>query len=290
MQDCISNPSNAKMTMPLFSQRKRIGGSLSRPSQRSNTNWIVLSLITLLVIAVLTVFVYVYLLQSTVKTFRKQPPEHFKQQLQQELQLRDAAHDKKRQRQEAPSRHTLVLMTSIGAIRIVLRTDLSKESADYAHAMVSSSNDNKKSGQKQEQPPHNCPHCNLYRAEKPGILQGVFDHPKVPLVTTKGSCPTGLDTVPNECPAWDTACSCHGPIMTRGMVGWAAGQTGPDFFINAYEAPATFWGTQHTVWGEIQDDASFQLIDHIWTLPARDENGLTMLDEPLHFEVTMESS
>jgi cyclophilin family peptidyl-prolyl cis-trans isomerase len=70
--------------------------------------------------------------------------------------------------------------------------------------------------------------------------------------------------------------------MERGMVGWAAGGTGPDFFVDAYRRKAEWWGTQHTVFGKIEDDESFRVIDTIWTLPTRKE-GLTYLLEDLHF-------
>lgn len=76
--------------------------------------------------------------------------------------------------------------------------------------------------------------------------------------------------------------------MTKGMVGWAAGATGPDFFIDNYKAKADWWGTQHTLWGQIQDDASFAVIDKVWTLPAKNEGGLTMLEQPLHFDMAIE--
>jgi hypothetical protein len=41
------------------------------------------------------------------------------------------------------------------------------------------------------------------------------------------------------------------------------------------------------VWGEIQDADSFALIDHVWTLPAKKQGGLTFLEEPLHFTVAL---
>jgi hypothetical protein len=56
----------------------------------------------------------------------------------------------------------------------------------------------------------------------------------------KGSCPPGMEDVNNKsCPAWDTSCWCHGPVMTKGMVAWVAGQAGgPDFFIDNYKRTA----------------------------------------------------
>lgn len=176
-------------------------------------------------------------------------------------------------------KETLVLSTTKGDIRIVLRPDLSKESVDYVKQVASSGL---------------CIRCNLYRAEKPGILQGILvgsrDGQNIPIPSVKGSCPAGYETIQNDCPAWDASCGCHGPTMTRGMVGWAAGATGPDFFINDYLQPATWWGTQHTVWGELQDPASLAVLDAVWTLPAHEQEGLTFLDEPLHFELRLETA
>ena len=135
------------------------------------------------------------------------------------------------------SKETLLLKTtSMGTLKIVLRPDLSPESVDYIHQLV-------KHVSQSNQP---CRNCRLYRAEKPGILQGILRHPNVAPSTTLGSCPSGFDTVKNDCPKWDANCQCHGPVMTKGMVAWAAGKSGPDFFIDNYPSPAKWWGTQHT--------------------------------------------
>lgn len=166
---------------------------------------------------------------------------------------------------------TLVLTTDVGKIRIVLRPDLSKESVEYIHKMAA--------GKK-------CNRCQFYRSEKPSILQGVMAVHNIEVTTVKGSCPKGYENVKNDCPAWDKECACHGPVMEHGMVGWAAGKTGPDFFINASKRKATWWGTQHTVWGRIEDAASFKVLDHIWTLPVEKQGSLSMLKQTIHF--TME--
>lgn len=169
----------------------------------------------------------------------------------------------------------LVLTTKVGPIRIVLRPDLSPESVSYVRQMATT--------------PNACGRCNLYRAEIPGILQGIIASPTISIDTIrKGNCPAGYETVPNECPEWDTECNCHGPVMTKGMVGWAAGATGPDFFIDTYEREAKWWGTQHTVFGEIQDPESFNVIKSIYnTQPTHEVSGLTHLDEPLHFDLSL---
>lgn len=167
---------------------------------------------------------------------------------------------------------TLVLsLHNIGDIRIALRPDWSKESIDYLHRIVG-----------------HCQRCQFYRSEKPGILQGVMAAPDIAVASKKGVCPAGAEAVHNDCPPWDAECGCHGPVMRRGYVAWAAGKTGPDFFINAYHPkPAVWWGTQHTVWGEIQDAASLKLIDeYIFSLPTHKQGGLKMLNEPIPFDLS----
>jgi hypothetical protein len=77
--------------------------------------------------------------------------------------------------------------------------------------------------------------------------------------------------------------------MRKGLVAWAAGETGPDFFISNYKKPALWWGTQHTVWGEIQDDESLATVNHIiMELPSKQSGGLTFLKQALHVDIAME--
>ena len=76
--------------------------------------------------------------------------------------------------------------------------------------------------------------------------------------------------------------------MTRGSVAWAAGQAGgPDFFIDNYRNPAQWWGTQHTNFGTIEDDGSFKTIERIFDLPKHSQHGMTMLNAPLHFDMSL---
>jgi cyclophilin family peptidyl-prolyl cis-trans isomerase len=186
-----------------------------------------------------------------------------------------AAANNKNKKNAAPAEETLVLSTSVGDLRIVLRPDLSTESVEYVKQVV---RDNK------------CSPCNLYRVEEPGIVQGILKNPRIALPTVKGPCPAEQDAedVPNDCPEWDKSCGCHGPVMTHGMVGWAAGATGPDFFVDAYQRPARWWGTQHTVWGQIKDEASWSVIDAIRRLPSKRQGDLTYLVDPLHFDLRIE--
>ena len=105
---------------------------------------------------------------------------------------------------------------------IRLRPDLSEGSVDYIYKLVASYGE----GQR-------CLHCNLYRSEQQGILQGIMENKKVvPVNTVLGTCPDDDESslsaskIKNNCPKWDQDCGCHGPIMTRGAVAWAAGQAG----------------------------------------------------------------
>jgi cyclophilin family peptidyl-prolyl cis-trans isomerase len=75
-------------------------------------------------------------------------------------------------------------------------------------------------------------------------------------------------------------------LNARGMVGWAGGGSGPDFFINTYLQPVEWWEHQHTVWGQIKDEESLQLVERIYKLPAT-LKGMRMLDEKIEFQVEL---
>ncbi|CAJ1934397.1 unnamed protein product [Cylindrotheca closterium] len=181
--------------------------------------------------------------------------------------------DETNEEEDNNKKEVLVLATSIGDIRITLRSDLSKGSVDYLIKLAE----------------EGCERCKLYRAEPRGILQGIMANKAIKTNTEKGSCPPDVqDVAVGDCPSWDKNCGCHGPIMTRGSVGWAAGQAGgPDFFIDNYKQPAKFWGTQHTNFGKIEDDASFAVIEHIFDLPTK-KQGLTFLVDEIHFQLRLE--
>ena len=107
----------------------------------------------------------------------------------------------------------------------------------------------------------------FYRAEHNFLLQGVMGDRIAAKNIEKGPCPVGVDLAeeyPNRsvlseikrlqkqrnseifvclfcrrCFEHDPNCGCHGPIMTRGDVGWAGGGTGPDFFIVDTDGPVS---------------------------------------------------
>jgi hypothetical protein len=236
---------------PQQQQAKRtIQGSLSKTANNTPSSGIIWRTVSQ-VIALVTVVALVYhgrrIYSSKQQAATTGTTSHHQQQSEThgvENEIKQTIHenvqrnhlvDKKPKPQKMRTRETLLVKTtSHGNLRIMLRSDLSPESVAYIHQMLQVE----------------CSPCNLYRAEAPGILQGILHNDAVPVPTQRGVCPPGFETVPNTCPEWDVHCACHGPVMTRGMVGWAAGETGPDFFINNYqESMEELWGTQHTVWG-----------------------------------------
>lgn len=141
----------------------------------------------------------------------------------QHRQQLDDNHGKQPPSQQHSMAEFWILETDLGHLRIRLRPDLSPESVAYIQQVVHT---------------NTCQACRFYRAEKPGIFQGIVKSETVSVPTVHGNCPYPQNDTKKEV--------CHGPIMTRGMVGWAGGLLGPDFFIDTYERPAEFWGTVHT--------------------------------------------
>jgi cyclophilin family peptidyl-prolyl cis-trans isomerase len=164
-----------------------------------------------------------------------------------------------------------ILSTDMGDIKITLQPQFSPESVEYIQKISQDG----------------CDRCAFYRAEKPGIFQGIIKSDQVPIVEKMGNCPPENSRARQECPKHDPHCGCHGPIMTKGMVGWAGGKTGPDFFIDTYEKPATFWGNQHTVWGLITDEASLNLIKKIYDLPVTAQGGMHYLESNIKFKLSV---
>ena len=132
------------------------------------------------------------------------------------------------------------MRTSLGDVTIHFTPELSGESsigyvADVILAAASSGG--------------GCERCEFYRAEPNMLLQGVIaHHPSAAsrddvAVVRLGPCPIENYVPENECPKHDPDCGCHGPVMTRGMVGWAGGGSGPDFFINTHVSYKVLFGT-----------------------------------------------
>mmetsp|Transcript_8534 Transcript_8534/g.20881 ORF Transcript_8534/g.20881 Transcript_8534/m.20881 type:complete len:299 (+) Transcript_8534:232-1128(+) len=133
---------------------------------------------------------------------------------------------------------------------------------------------------------YKCQKCIFYRAEKQLLLQGSISESSVKRNNMKGPCPDESYTPKLKCPAHDPNCGCHGPIMTKGMVGWAGGGTGPEFFINTFAKPVDWWENQHTVWGEIRDEISLKVVESAYDLDAH-ISGMRMLDQPIEFSLEL---
>ncbi|KAL3802140.1 hypothetical protein ACHAW5_000225 [Stephanodiscus triporus] len=135
-----------------------------------------------------------------------------------------------------------------------------------------------------------CERCKFYRAEPGLLLQGVIAHPSTTTTSSSkpvlGPCPIENYVPRSICPEHDPDCGCHGPVMTRGMVGWAGGGSGPDFFINTFAKPVDWWENQHTVWGEIRDEESLRVVESAYDLPAH-VSGMRMLDEEIEFTLEL---
>jgi len=163
---------------------------------------------------------------------------------------------------------TVLFKTKHGDLRIELRQDLAPESVEYIEQIVEGAK---------------CERCNFYRSEKDLLLQGVMETPLWQKNIILGKCPIPPDEYKPivDCPVHDKSCGCHGPMMTRGMVGWAGGGGGPDFFIVTYKKPVDFWDHWHTVWGEL-DEESIAIVEKMHTLPSH-KAGMVMLDEKIQF-------
>jgi hypothetical protein len=183
----------------------------------------------------------------------------------------------------------LIRTNKIGDIRINFRPDLAgPTSIQYiigvVQAAAAASNNNNEAN---NGPGVRCDRCNFYRAETKLLLQGVLAQHSIQSssAVSLGPCPINNYQPKLECPPHDPNCGCHGPIMTKGMVGWAGGGKGPDFFINVFDKPVDWWERQHTAFG-VLDDASIRNVERAFDLPAH-MAGMRMLDEPIPFSIEL---
>ena len=171
---------------------------------------------------------------------------------------------------ETGSVHLLVEEAVGGArhtVRVLLRPDLSASSAAFMREAAA-----RRCGGR------------LYRAEAGLLLQGrISCTSPLKARVAKGDCPPGVKRDPKrKCFAHDPNCGCHGPVMTKGMVGWAGGATGPDFFVYTGAQPNTWWSHDHTILGivEADDAASWAALAALGRLPVANKGGMAMLKEP----------
>ena len=195
---------------------------------------------------------------------------------------------KEEQKRDPTNTNGLLIRTKeIGDIRIKFRPDLSGPSSiQYIIDVVEAATAALKTDGNTNDDGVVCTRCKFYRAEKKLLLQGVIAQNSIPSsAVVLGPCP---EAAPPElhCPEHDPNCACHGPIMTKGMVGWAGGGEGPDFFINTFDKPVDWWENQHTVWGEL-DEESIRVVESAYEFPVSEQGGMKMLDKKIAFSLAL---
>mmetsp|Transcript_26445 Transcript_26445/g.49914 ORF Transcript_26445/g.49914 Transcript_26445/m.49914 type:complete len:348 (+) Transcript_26445:47-1090(+) len=148
----------------------------------------------------------------------------------------------------------VAIVTRLGDIRVKLRPDWTQSSVDFVREVA--------------QRGLCTPQCAFYRAEPRFLLQGGM----------RATIPPNSRTTP-------------GPVMGKGMVGWAGGSAGPDFFIYMSENQAVGWHNDHTVWGEVLEQASLELVEEIIaTVETEKEtpNSMSMISDPIEFTMRAE--
>ncbi|KAL9185780.1 hypothetical protein ACHAXT_003557 [Thalassiosira profunda] len=192
----------------------------------------------------------------------------------------------------------LIIHTHLGDIRIHFTPELAGESSiQYIANIVQAASAKRNSGTgyntaettdgRRITEGYVCQKCKFYRAEKDLLLQGILADLSAPKTKVElGPCPIDNYKPKLKCPEHDPHCGCHGPIMTKGMVGWAGGASGPDFFINTFKKPVDWWENQHTVWGEIRDEKSLNVVESVYHLPVH-KAGMMMLDEKVEFSIEL---
>lgn len=196
----------------------------------------------------------------------------------------------RQKRNPSNTKGVLIRTNQIDNIRIIFRPDLAGPSSiqyiidvvEAAETEAEASNN----GNNNHNYVTSCSRCNFYRAEKQLLLQGVIAQTTIPEnKVTLGPCPINNYSPKLACPPHDPNCGCHGPIMTKGMVGWAGGGGGPDFFLNTFDKPVDWWEHQHTVWGQL-DEQSIRNVERAYDLPAHMQ-GMRMLEEPINFTIEL---
>ena len=176
---------------------------------------------------------------------------------------------------------------AVAAVRLKLLPEYSRPSVDFVRFAADNSCDGE-----------------LYRSENNFLVQGRIacsrlrgGRSSVPKVV-KGACPAGVTPARlRQCPSHDPNCGCHGPIMSKGMVGWAGGSAGPDFFIYTAHmtscavggCPATHWSHDHTVFATVADDQSWKTIETLYSLPVK-RGGMTFFEKKVQVTVKPDSA
>ncbi|KXZ54393.1 hypothetical protein GPECTOR_5g5 [Gonium pectorale] len=112
-----------------------------------------------------------------------------------------------------------------------------------------------------------CGGCRVYRVETAFLVQGVIGHPGAYVATPRHPNP------PQK------------RVMERGLVCWAGGAGGPDWFVNLIDQAG--FGDDHLCWGKVDDMALFDAIVARPIKPKAKPNEMTFLAEELRFNITL---
>lgn len=172
--------------------------------------------------------------------------------------------------------HDLVLVVgSHGKVRVKLRRETSPLAVQFIHSLLAQS--------------PQCTGCSFYRAEAVPATWGSVELPDShnpgrwgpPYALLQGGLRADGVAMPAESTAREDA-----PVIQRGMVAWAGGGSGPDFFVALAEHPE--WGRGHTVWGDVVE-ADMVVLERLLALPTKVRPGnppVTNLVTPVPLSVT----
>jgi cyclophilin family peptidyl-prolyl cis-trans isomerase len=116
-----------------------------------------------------------------------------------------------------------------------------------------------------------CSGCNIYRNEAKFLLQGVISAPGVYVAGPRHPNPP------------------QRKVMQRGLICWAGGAGGPDWFINLIDQSG--FGDDHLCWGLVDQGEGMALVDRIVgqpLAPKKNPSDMTYLATRLYFNLTLE--
>jgi cyclophilin family peptidyl-prolyl cis-trans isomerase len=152
----------------------------------------------------------------------------------------------------------LTMVTTIGNIVIKLLPELAPASVKELQRCVGIMLDQ-----------GHCMGCRIYRSEVNFLIQGVIMSPGCYVATPRHPNP------PQK------------KIMERGLVCWAGGAGGPDWFVNLIDQPR--FGDDHLCWGKISS-TDMALLDSITKRPLKPKakpDEMTFLAEEIRFNLTL---
>jgi cyclophilin family peptidyl-prolyl cis-trans isomerase len=119
-----------------------------------------------------------------------------------------------------------------------------------------------------------CSNCRIYRAEQGFLVQGVVETPGAYVAVPRHPNP------PQQ------------KVMQRGLVCWAGGGGGPDWFVNMIDQRG--FGDDHLCFGLV-DRAGLEVFEKILRLPVKPKGGtdsveMVLLQQDVRFNFTFEKT